>query len=360
MTLPVNAAQLDSGGADIYTDFAGLTALKKSAHNNDPEALRQVARQYESLFTRIMLKSMRDAVGKDPIFGSDEQQTYQGMADDQLSIELTKGQGLGLADMLVRQMQRLTGGDKTDPTATAASGGTPNSDSSRRAGKTQQSNSERLSGAARTAVASPGLPQPAATQAALRLFQDTGSAGRDSATISPETQKTFISQLWPAAQTAGRQLGVDPRNLIAQAALETNWGTRVPRDLSGRSSNNLFGMKSTGQWSGASVSANTQEYENGTAVSATGQFRAYDSQEQSFQDYVSLLQSSPRYAAALNTGSNVHAFANALQHGGYATDPHYASKIAAIAASMHPRVVTPDAPLKSASARPITPDVGTL
>src|SRR4029077_11649895 len=103
-----------SSPADVYTDFAGLTALKKDARSNDPDALRQVAKQYESLFARMMIKSMRDAVGKDPIFGSDEEQTYQEMYDDQLSIEMTKGHGLGLADMLVRQLQKLSGGSTAD------------------------------------------------------------------------------------------------------------------------------------------------------------------------------------------------------------------------------------------------------
>lgn len=344
MTIPVNPLPLDHGTADIYTNFAGLTALKKSARNNDPEALRQVAKQYEALFARIMLKSMRDAIGKDPIFGSDEEQTYQGMADDQLSIELARGQGLGLADMLVRQMQRLTGGDKTDPAAAAASGGT------------RPSNSE-LSGAASTKAGSPGLPPPGAK--ALRLFQDTDSVGRTTAPASPETQEDFISELWPAAQAAGAQLGVDPRNLIAQAALETNWGLRVPRDSDGQSSNNLFGVKVGGQWGGASVSASTREYQNGTAINITTQFRAYDSREQSFQDYVSMLRDSPRYAGALNTGSNVHAFASALQRGGYATDPDYARKIAAVAEGIRPPAAA-EPSLKSASARPINPNVETL
>src|SRR5271154_716789 len=108
MTLPVNSSSAPNS-ADIYTDFAGLTALKKDARTNDPNALRQVAKQYESLFARMMIKSMRDAVGKDPIFGSDEGQTYQEMYDDQLSIEMTKGRGLGLADMLVRQLQKIGG-----------------------------------------------------------------------------------------------------------------------------------------------------------------------------------------------------------------------------------------------------------
>ena len=326
MTIPVDNGPLGHASADIYTDFAGLTALKKSARSNDPDALRQVARQYESLFARMMIKSMRDAVGKDPMFGSDQEQSYREMYDDQLSIELTKGKGLGLADMLVKQMQKLTGGGKTGAMSQA---GTTNA-------------------------------------AGLRLFKETGSSVHGAAApavpspATSETQANFISDLWPAAQEAGQQLGVDPRNLIAQAALETNWGTKVPHDPSGRSSNNLFGMKTGSQWTGASVAAGTQEYQNGAAVSTTGHFRAYSSRAQSFQDYVALLRNSPRYAAALNTGSNVHAFATALQQGGYATDPDYASKVSSIAGSISPQLATLEPALKSASARPINPMTGIL
>jgi flagellar protein FlgJ len=307
MTIPIN-----KGSADVYTDFGGLAALKKSVRSNDPDALRQVAKQYESLFTRMMIKSMRDAVGKDPIFGSDQEQSYQDMYDDQLSIELSKGKGLGLADMMVQQMQRLSGGQKS---GTTGGSGTD-------------------------------------TNAALRLFKQNGpSSPAAAAPVASEKQASFISELWPAAQEAGQQLGIDPRNLIAQAALETSWGTHVP-------GNNLFGMKAGKQWSGSSVSAGTQEYENGAAVNTTGQFRAYDSRAQSFQDYVSLLRNSPRYAAALNTGSNVQAFATALQRGGYATDPDYASKISSIAGSISPQAASQEPSLKSASARPLNSDSG--
>jgi len=314
MTLPI-----DKAGADVYTDFAGLTALKKSVRNNDPEAVRQVAKQYESLFARMMIKSMRDAVGKDPLFGSDQEQSYQEMYDDQLSIELTKGKGLGLADILVRQMQKLSGGGGN-------TGVTPTTT----------------------------VPD---NEAALRLFKEnspSSSSGQSAAApVTPEAQSSFISDLWPAAQQAGQQLGVDPRNLIAQAALETNWGKHVP-------GNNLFGMKAGGQWNGASVTTGTQEYENGTAVTTTGQFRTYDSRAQSFQDYVSLLRNNPRYAAALNTGSDSHAFATALQRGGYATDPDYASKVSSIAGSIRSRRATLEPALKSASSRPINPLTGIL
>lgn len=347
MTLPVNTGPISKGDADIYTDFGGLTALKKSVRRNDPDALRQVARQYESLFARLMIKTMREAVGKDPLFGSDQEQSYQEMYDDQLSIDLTKGKGLGLADMLVHQMQRLTGGGKSEGIQSGAT----------------QSATGAGGVAAGTSMPAPG------SQAALRLFEENAAPQRSSAAhtvsatspgVSPEAQAGFIGDLWPAAREAGQQLGVDPRNLIAQAALETNWGTRIPRDGSGRSSNNLFGIKAGGQWTGASVMAGTLEYQNGTPVSASGQFRAYDSRTQSFRDYVSLLRNSPRYSAALNTGSNVHAFASALQHGGYATDPDYASKISSIAGSIGPRLAALEPPLKFASARPINPMTGIL
>jgi len=337
MTLPVTNS-MSSGAApssaDVYTDLSGLAALKRSAKTNDPEALRAVAKQYESLFTRMMIKSMRDAVGKDPIFGSDEESTYQEMYDDQLSLEMTKGHGLGLADMLVRQLQRLNGGGKTDATQSAHAAGA-------------------------AAAAQGAQPQ------ALRKYQgpdpQNNSSGRAAIPVaSPEAQANFITDVWPAAQEAGQQLGVDPNNLIAQAALETNWGTRVPRDTDGRSSNNLFGMKAGEQWSGGAVTAATQEYQDGTAVNTTGQFRAYASRTQSFRDYVSLLRGNPRYAAALNTGNDAHAFASALQRGGYATDPDYANKVTALAAHVSTRSASLKQPLKSASALPLNPLTGIL
>lgn len=341
MTLSLDNSLSSTGGlasantsADVYTDFAGLAALKKDARTDDPETLRAVAKQYEGLFARMMIKSMRDAVGTDPIFGSDEESSYQSMYDDQLSIEITKGKGLGLADMLVRQLQKLTGGQKPDATQAAAAG---------------------AHGAA--AVSSQSAAQ------ALRKYQGANQNNSGNASVpvaSPEDQSAFITDVWPAAREAGQQLGVDPRNLIAQAALETNWGTRVPRSAAGRSSNNLFGMKAGGSWTGTSVAASTQEYQNGTAVSVSGDFRSYDSRAASFKDYVALLRSNPRYAAALNTGSDVHAFASALQRGGYATDPDYANKVSTIAAAVHSRSAMIQQPLKSASVLPINPNTGLL
>ena len=106
LPIPANASAA-AASADTYTDFSGLKALKLAAAKNDPSAVRKVAQQFESMFTRMMLKSMRDTVGTDPLFGSDQEKMYQGMYDDQLALQLSKGRGLGLADMLVRQLQRL-------------------------------------------------------------------------------------------------------------------------------------------------------------------------------------------------------------------------------------------------------------
>jgi peptidoglycan hydrolase FlgJ len=314
----------DGSAADTYTDFSGLQALKRAAAKNDPSAVRKVAQQFESMFTRMMLKSMRDAVGTDPIFGSDQEKMYQGMYDDQLALQLSKGRGLGLADMLVKQLQRLG-------TASAGAAGS--------------------SGAAGSVPTTSGAAGTTPTKASLPA-------------ASAATRQSFIQGLWPQAQQAGQQLGVAPSNLIAQAALETNWGRSLPHDGNGHSSNNLFGVKATGSWDGASVPALTGEAAaDGTATSVMAPFRSYADATQSFQDYVSILRNNPRYAAALNTGGDAHAFATGLQRGGYATDPDYARKISAVASNisgylaMNLRGLTA---LKSGAAVPITESTSTL
>jgi flagellar protein FlgJ len=161
----------------------------------------------------------------------------------------------------------------------------------------------------------------------------------------------FIQQLWPCAQEAGQALGIDPRHLLAQAALETGWGKSLPCDLDGTPSFNFFGIKAGTSWQGDSVSARTLEFQGGVPIPQTAKFRAYDSPAQSFRDYVDVLRNNPRYADALNTGSNAKAFASALQRGGYATDPRYAMKIETIAQNLPISETalksSPDAPMTS-------------
>ncbi len=311
---------LGAADASVYTNLSGLSSLRRGASSQDPTAIRKIAQQFESLFTRMMLKSMRDAVGPDPMFGSDQEQMYQSMADDQLSVQLSRGKGLGLADMLIHQLQKL---GVPGAAAAAADRQTPSAKS----------------------------PNGAAAYVAT---QRAGSAA--SSPASPEIQSNFVRTMWDNAQQAGQQLGVDPRNLIAQAALETNWGRSLPQDATGRSSNNLFGVKASTGWDGPSVAATTQEYQGSAALSATARFRAYPNQQQSFQDYAALLRENPRYASALNTGDNVQAFASGLQRGGYATDPDYVQKLHTVAQN----VATVVTDLKSRDSLPLTAETGAL
>jgi len=326
--------------APAYTDIAGLSKLKRAAGADDPKAIRTVAEQFEAMFTRMMLKSMRDAIGPDPMFGSNQEQMYQGMADDQLSVQLAKGKGLGLADMLVRQLQKMgvKGAHQAAGADTGAAGHAPGTNA----------NATGAQGAA-YAIGPAGAAAKAA--AAYRANQQATPGPTTSAT-SDATRSDFIRDLWPQAQDAGTLLGVDPRHLIAQAALETNWGQSLPQDESGRSSNNLFGMKASTDWTGGTVTDGTHEFQNGVASSTTAQFKAYATPTQSFQDYVALLRNNPRYSAALNTGSDANAFAAGLQRGGYATDPQYATKIAAVANTVNH--------LKLSSTLPIPTNTGTL
>ena len=265
----------------FYADFQGLDRLRASAARQDPQALREAARQFEGLFTAMMLKSMREASLGNGLGDSEESKTYQDMYDQQLSLQLAQGKGLGLADMLMQQLTRAQAAHSTAATSAPAA----------------------------------------------------GAAGGGDA-ISTAQRVSFVRALEPLAQSAGNSLGVAPDTLIAQAALETGWGRSMPADSSGRSSANLFGVKAGESWRGPTVQATTTEYDQGTPASTPAAFRSYGGAAQSVEDYVSLLQSSPRYAGALGAGADVQAFGSGLQRGGYATDPDYVNKLVATVATL--------------------------
>jgi flagellar protein FlgJ len=276
----------------FYADFQGLDRLRASAGRQDPAALREAARQFEGLFTAMMLKSMRDASLGGGLGDSQETQTYQEMYDQQIALQMAHGKGLGLADMLMQQLTRSSAAHTTAAAGAAAGGA-----------------------AGGTTGAAAG-----------------GSAGSEK--ISSAQRAEFVRSLEPLAQSAGNSLGVAPDTLIAQAALETGWGQKLPADASGHSSSNLFGVKAGGTWRGASVQASTTEYQQGVPARTQAAFRSYGSAAQSVGDYVSLLSTSPRYAGALGTGADVQAFASGLTRGGYATDPDYVNKLAATVATL--------------------------
>lgn len=159
-----------------------------------------------------------------------------------------------------------------------------------------------------------------------------------SATPATEAQQqAFMDEILPLARQAGARLGVAPEVLAAQAALETGWGAKPIRQADGSPSHNLFGIKAGGGWQGEVVQAMTTEVEQGQPVARREAFRRYDGPAQSFNDLAQLISSSPRYQAAVGTGSDALAYGQALQRGGYATDPAYADKLARVAARIQER-----------------------
>ena len=349
MSVPlVDPSQLAAAG--------DLSGLKQAAANGNPQALREAARQFESLFTSMMLKSMREASFKDPIFGSDQADLYQEMYDDQVAAQMSKGKGLGLADMLVQQLRRagIGGTDASSATSMKAAG-------SASAGAGAATSGGAMATAAAGATGIADTASGAGTRATTSGVGTSAAAARATACPSAAQQTAFANALWPDAQQAASQLGVSPVTLLAQAALETDWGRKVPQDVSGGTSNNLFGIKATSGWSGPAVVSSTLEYSGGVAGTVKAPFRSYDSMSQCFQDYVDLLKSNPRYAGALGTGGNIRAFGSALQQGGYATDPAYASKLTAVAGTLTRALAQGSSgSLKFAADLPTTAGSGTL
>ncbi|WP_266160664.1 flagellar assembly peptidoglycan hydrolase FlgJ [Dyella silvatica] len=272
-----------------WTELSGFNQLRAQAQGDGKAALPAVAKQFEAIFTQMMLKSMREASPGEGMGDSEAGNAYRDMFDQQLSLSLSNGgRGMGIAQMLMRQL-----GGKDAASSTPATNDTL----------------RQLSGAAATAadVVSKVLP------------------GGDPV--------SFVRALAPHAQAAAAKLGVSVRALLAQAALETGWGKHLPQRSDGSSSFNLFGMKAGSSWGGDKVSVPTVEYEDGVAVRRRDQFRAYQTPSDSFADYARLVGDNPRYAAALGRGEDVAGFAQALRRGGYATDPAYAAKLTAIANS---------------------------
>jgi flagellar protein FlgJ len=159
-----------------------------------------------------------------------------------------------------------------------------------------------------------------------------GNAQAGIGDLGDPMQQAFITSILPYAEEAGQQLGVSPHILAAQAALESGWGQRPLRGPDGADTHNLFGVKASGRWQGEAVNALTTEYTNGSAQHVTDRFRSFPDHASAFRDFVRLLRDNPRYQMALNTGSDVRAYAQGLVRGGYATDPAYAEKLAKVAA----------------------------
>lgn len=312
---------LNNNIAQTSVDFQGLAELRRSAtlDQNDQETLKQVAGQFESLFLNMMLKSMREASLADGLFDSSQSDMYQDMSDQQLAMDLSARGGLGLQNVIIRQLggqvdvteheKNETGFYSVDTVKVRAQLVQTIKDKAIEIADIKEVSAIHLSEAVETELSAEDKLSPEVTNVTF---------------TSPDQ---FIETLWPMAQQAADKLGVTPEVILSQAALETGWGKHVIDHESGNSSHNLFNIKADSRWLGDHATVGTIEYRNGVAMKESAQFRSYDSYQQSFDDYVNFIQTQPRYQKALQHTSEPEKFVEELHKAGYATDPHYANKI---------------------------------
>ena len=327
---------LNVKNADVYTDLNGLANLKNQAKKNSPDALKEVARQFEAIFLSNVLKSMREAKLADGITDNDQSKFYNDMYDQQLAVHLSGKPGVGLADLIVKQLSH----DQPDDDQ-------PNNE--------KLGTEDYLNRSAGSPKTLPPYPGAAAKQVSGKVDNpvDTDTAGsqmiinayihgsnplnqmteiplKDGYDLPIQSAEDFVRQLHPYAEQAARELGVEPKVLLAQAALETGWGRSLIRNSNGSNSFNLFNIKADKAWQGKQAQVSTLEFEQGIAKKVNAGFRSYASFQESFQDYVNFIKSNPRYGEALKHVGNGDRYLQELQQAGYATDPNYANKVMSI------------------------------
>ncbi|MDP2004867.1 MAG: flagellar assembly peptidoglycan hydrolase FlgJ [Rubrivivax sp.] len=283
--------------AGLSTDTRSLDALRSRAAADPKGAVREAAKQFESLFMGELMKSMRSTTLK-----TEGDSAGAGLATDMLDQQFaTQMSGLpgGLSEAIMKQLERQMGMTPGPIPAIGSANNTP----------------------------APLAAAPVATK-----LPQAGAAG-------------FVQQNSDAAMRAEDATGIPATFMVSQAALETGWGRKEIRHGDGSPSFNLFGIKAGANWKGPTADIVTTEYVGGKAQKVVAKFRAYGSYAESFADYARLMKESPRYknvvagATSAGRGSEVASasparvadaaagFARGLQKAGYATDPAYADKL---------------------------------
>jgi flagellar protein FlgJ len=264
-------------------DVRSLDALKSKASTDPRAAVKEAAKQFESLFMNELMKSMRSTTLSSGMLDNSGTSMGTDMLDNQFATQMSGLKG-GLSDAIAKQLERQMG-------------------------------------------LSPG-PYPV-----------TGSANNTPAPLSARPQATgipqqgalgFVQQHGDAAKKAEAATGIPAAFMVSQAALETGWGRKEIQHADGSTSFNLFGIKAGPNWKGPVAEVTTTEYINGKAQKVTAKFRAYGSYAESFADYAKLIKDSPRYAGVVAQGRDATGFAQGLQRAGYATDPAYADKLSRV------------------------------
>lgn len=268
MTFPADSL----GG--LAADSQALDKLRYQARQAPDQALKSAAQQFEMVFLDMMLKSMRAATPQDGMLDSEQTKLFTGMLDQQLAQEMSK-RGVGLADLMVRQL-------------------------------------------------SPESRVPS-TETTLRNARRS-TLGTQYSALTTDTKQDFVDRMLPHAEQASRRTGIPAQLMLGQAALESGWGKHEIRQADGSNSHNLFGIKAGKEWQGKVAEVTTTEYHDGIAAKQVERFRAYPSYAAAFEDYARLLGENPRYAG-VQAQPDAAQFARSLQQAGYATDPHYADKL---------------------------------
>lgn len=304
----------------LSVDVAGAQALRARASAGDKGALRAAAKQFESLMIGMMLKSMREtkfSEDDDPMSSGEGVKLYSDLLDQQWASQLSKGRGLGFADMIVKSMDKYA----TTPGAGQAGG------QAAAVAKPDAAVPLRPVTAPRGISLKPVFPVPllpVTTPAA------TPVAPAAATPVAKGPKRAFLESLRPQAEAAAAATGVPADFILAHAALESGWGAHEITGADGQLSHNLFGIKAGSNWQGAAVETQTTEYRQGMPLKVAQRFRAYSDYGAAFSDYASLLK--VRYGAAV--GGDAGHFADSLASAGYATDPAYAGKLKSIIASV--------------------------
>lgn len=342
--------------ANDYHDLGALDDLRAKAQQDPKKALKQVASQFEAMFMQMLMKQMRQtnsAFETDSPLNNSKTQTYRDMHDNQLAINLSSSGALGLADLIVAQLDPQ--GSNITPASVVRSGANRANDfqmmnapisepmtqpAAAMQGLGEENKTEQLDFSAFKTRTGKNIAVSESVSAGLRETLEKNPNKAQPAPVNSNepveaaeakrqtfaSPREFIDTLLPLAKKAAMPAGIEPLALVAQAALETGWGSKVIQQADGRSSHNLFGIKADRRWDGEQARVGTLEYRDGVAKKESAAFRAYNSFEECMQDYVNFVES-PRYAKAMENRADAGRYAEELQSAGYATDPHYADKI---------------------------------
>jgi flagellar protein FlgJ len=278
----------------LAADAQSLGNLKMEAGKNSPAAIKETAKQFESLFMRELMKSMREATMKSGMLDSPGGDLGTDLLDQQFAVQMS-GQPGGLADTIALQLTRQMAGPVKDGAAAVTGQGAA------------------TVGAGKSAKAAvQGATTPPATKVAR---------------APTESQANFVKQHSEVASAIEKKTGIPAGFMLGQAGHETGWGKHEIKLKGGTPSCNLFGIKAGANWTGKVAEVTTTEYVNGAPQKCVQKFRAYDSYADAFKDYARMISESPRYAKIKDQTNSAQSFASGLQKAGYATDPDYAAKL---------------------------------